>query len=438
MTRHFPISPNEKDSRQPRSFQVVVWATLLLLVLATTVLAEKPPIEIDNQTPRESCNLATVAWEWDLRTSDAGFSTTMCDAQGVPCWAYAPGTGWYTGSIDLPYPNDAGQALISPTWTVGPDNYLMEIEHWFDMESGYDGGNIKINGQLVEPVGGYPGIISVVTSYYAWCVDDEPGFTGNSAAWVTDCFDLSPWMGEEISVALEFGSDNGYSGLGWVLAGITVGTAGPQTYVVQPDGSGDFATIQSAIDAAIPGDTIELADGMFAGDGNRDLDFKGKAITIRSQSGDPELCYINCEGYVDDPHYGFVFYSNEGPDSILEGVSIIQGFYTSLDTDIFTPGCRRHHLSQGEPDHSQLYNILWVSVLLATEGADARTGPVAAGIAINFASPVLQDCRITSNTLTVEGVPSDGHTRLVQSFSCGSRLPRIETDYRELHSSPTI
>ncbi len=298
-------------------------------------LAEKPRIEIDNQAPRESCNLATVAWEWDLRISDGGFTTTMCDAQGVPCWDYVLTTGWYTGLIDVPYPSDAGHALISPTWTVGSDNYLMEIEHWFDMESGYDGGNVKINGQLVEPDGGYPGIISVVTSYYAWCVDDEPGFTGNTGAWVNDCFDLSPWMGQEISVAFEFGSDDGYGGMGWVLSDITVGTAEPQTYVVQPDGTGDFATIQDAIDASVPGGTIELADGMFAGDGNRDLDYKGKAITIHSQSGDPELCYINCEGYADDPHFGFVFHTSEATDSVLDGVGIIQGFYTNLNFESY-------------------------------------------------------------------------------------------------------
>jgi pectin methylesterase-like acyl-CoA thioesterase len=53
------------------------------------------------------------------------------------------------------------------------------------------------------------------------------------------------------------------------------------TYVVSPDGSGDFPTIQAAIDAAVDGGIIELTDGTFTGDGNRDIDYAGKSITVR-------------------------------------------------------------------------------------------------------------------------------------------------------------
>ena len=37
--------------------------------------------------------------------------------------------------------------------------------------------------------------------------------------------------------------------------------AAATTYIVRPDGTGDFPTIQTAIDAAIDGDIIELTDG---------------------------------------------------------------------------------------------------------------------------------------------------------------------------------
>ncbi|NJN40621.1 MAG: hypothetical protein HC807_07060 [Gammaproteobacteria bacterium] len=50
------------------------------------------------------------------------------------------------------------------------------------------------------------------------------------------------------------------------------------------------------LDALVDGDTIELIDGIFAGDGNRDLDFHGKAVTLRSRSGDPERCILDAEG----------------------------------------------------------------------------------------------------------------------------------------------
>jgi hypothetical protein len=47
--------------------------------------------------------------------------------------------------------------------------------------------------------------------------------------------------------------------------------ASATTYVVRPDGVGDFLFIQDAIDAAHDGDAIALADGIFAGPRNWNL-----------------------------------------------------------------------------------------------------------------------------------------------------------------------
>ena len=51
---------------------------------------------------------------------------------------------------------------------------------------------------------------------------------------------------------------------------------------VSPDGSGDYMTIQAAIDAAVAGDVIVLAEAVYRGQGNCNLDTGGKAVTIRS------------------------------------------------------------------------------------------------------------------------------------------------------------
>ena len=99
-----------------------------------------------------------------------------------------------------------------------------------------------------------------------------------------------------------------------------------ETYVVNPEGTGDFPTIQAAIAGVQHGDVIELTDGTFTGDGNRDMDYLGKAITIRSQSGNPQACIIDCAGSRGDPHRGFSFVSDEGPESVLEGVTIANGY----------------------------------------------------------------------------------------------------------------
>jgi hypothetical protein len=109
-----------------------------------------------------------------------------------------------------------------------------------------------------------------------------------------------------------------------ISAQILIPTAGFSwtTYLVRPDGSGDFPNIQAAIDASHTGDTIELADGTFRGDGNRDVDFRGLAITVRSRSGDPEACVIDCEGTEEETYRGFFFLSGEGPQSVLRDITI--------------------------------------------------------------------------------------------------------------------
>jgi predicted outer membrane repeat protein len=84
---------------------------------------------------------------------------------------------------------------------------------------------------------------------------------------------------------------------------LTAISARSETYVVRPDGTGDFPTIQAAIDSVDPGDVIELTDGVFRGPGNRDI--TGGLFHLRSQGGDPTVCIIDCEGSETEPHRGF-------------------------------------------------------------------------------------------------------------------------------------
>lgn len=99
-----------------------------------------------------------------------------------------------------------------------------------------------------------------------------------------------------------------------------------ETYVISPDGSGDFPTIQAAIDAAADGDIIALTDGIFTGEGNRDIDYLGKALKVQSQGENPEACVIDCEGTETDPHGGFYFRTGEQPGSVLMDVTIEGGW----------------------------------------------------------------------------------------------------------------
>jgi len=116
------------------------------------------------------------------------------------------------------------------------------------------------------------------------------------------------------------------SGLAALLLIGSSGGALGANFLVCPDGSGDYETIQLAVDAAADGDVIELANGVFAGRGNKDINYLGKAVTIRSQSGNPDSCIIDVEGeFNQTAQRGFVFLSGEGGESLLRDLTIING-----------------------------------------------------------------------------------------------------------------
>ncbi len=69
---------------------------------------------------------------------------------------------------------------------------------------------------------------------------------------------------------------------------------GYRTFVIRPDGTGDRAGIQAAIDDAQRGDVIMLEDGVYRGPGNYDLEVGEKGLVILSRSGNPAACYIDC------------------------------------------------------------------------------------------------------------------------------------------------
>jgi len=94
---------------------------------------------------------------------------------------------------------------------------------------------------------------------------------------------------------------------------------------INDDGQADFDNIQAGIDASVDGDTILVAPGTYTGEGNRDIDFKGKAITVKSEDGS-QACIIDCNGSEDDFHRGFYFHTNEDANSIVQGFTIVNGF----------------------------------------------------------------------------------------------------------------
>ncbi len=95
-----------------------------------------------------------------------------------------------------------------------------------------------------------------------------------------------------------------------------------------------YPTIQEAIKRSWNGGTVWVADGFYQGPGNRDIDFLGRAITVRSENG-PFTCIIDCQGSKVDPHRGFYFHKGEGATSVLDGFMIINGYATDEGGGIY-------------------------------------------------------------------------------------------------------
>ncbi len=91
----------------------------------------------------------------------------------------------------------------------------------------------------------------------------------------------------------------------------------------------DQPTIQAGIDAAVAGDTVLVADGTYTGSGNRDIDFGGKGVVLKSENG-PDFTIIDCEGSASEHHHGFDFHSGEESTAVVEGFTVQGGYVSSF------------------------------------------------------------------------------------------------------------
>jgi predicted outer membrane repeat protein len=113
---------------------------------------------------------------------------------------------------------------------------------------------------------------------------------------------------------------------GWTfLFLLLAGGSWARVWEVASDGTGDAPTIQAAIDSCASGDTVLASPGTYAGPGNRDVDFAGKAIVVMSLSGSG-VTIVDCGGSAGEYHRGFSFHSGEDTTSVLEGFTIRNGY----------------------------------------------------------------------------------------------------------------
>lgn len=143
-----------------------------------------------------------------------------------------------------------------------------------------------------------------------------------------------------------------------------------------------YTDIQPALDAAIAGDEIIVRDGAYTGPANRELDFRGKAVALRSENG-AENCVIDCQNL----GRGFFFHSGEGLDSILDGFTITNGLISGSWPEYVGGGIRCENSSP------TIINCA-ISNCFAVRGG---------GIYCRQASPAISDCAISDNSAVEYG-----------------------------------
>jgi hypothetical protein len=177
----------------------------------------------------------------------------------------------------------------------------------------------------------------------------------------------------------------------------------------------EYPTIQEAIDAAETSDTVIVADGVYTGEHNRDIDFKGKTITVRSENG-PENCIINCQGNESEQHRAFYFCNGEDANSVLKGFTIMNGF-THAGAGIkccgSSPTIRDCTISNNHADWGGGIYCDSSSPEIADCVINDNDADDGGGIYCNdHSSPTIRDCDISEN----DG--GDGGGVKMRTFSC--------------------
>jgi hypothetical protein len=179
--------------------------------------------------------------------------------------------------------------------------------------------------------------------------------------------------------------------------------------VSDPDEDGTpehpFDAIQEAMDPSISGDTILVAEGVYTGTGNKEIDFGGRAVLLSSVNG-PQTCTIDMEG----SGRGFLFQSGESRAAQLTGFTITNG-YAYVGAGIrCTNGS-----SPTVTDCIISGNLAWrsgggvccldsdpafIDCMISGNTADDLDG---GGVCCDFSNPAFIDCMVVGNTADRDG-----------------------------------
>jgi len=291
---------------------------------------------------------------WD--NSDFGGKDQSAQVSGTPVVNYSCIQGWTgslggIGNIGLnPNINSDGHLFSgSPCINAGDPNFIPQPEETdIDGEPRVMGNRVDIGAHefslltVLQPNGGEL-LVDGVTSRIIWVVQESVSEVlieyskDNGSSWIpvhppnvgnNGYYDwVVPFLNLTKSQCLVRVSDSSDPNTSDVSDDVfTIINAGANGRVVPIQ----YSTIQAAIDDCNDGYSVIVIPGIYTGAGNRDLDFNGKAITVRSmEPNDPNIVattIIDCNGTAAEPHRGFYFHNNEDAKSILAGLTIRNGF----------------------------------------------------------------------------------------------------------------
>jgi predicted outer membrane repeat protein len=180
-----------------------------------------------------------------------------------------------------------------------------------------------------------------------------------------------------------------------------------------------YSTIQEAIKRSWNGGTVWIADGIYKGQGNRDIDFLGRAIIVRSENG-PENCIIDCQGSRYNPHRGFYFHNGEGASSILDGFTITNGYVNDEGGGIYCTGSSPTLTNCMFNGNSAQYwggaisnrnNSLSTTLTNCTFSANSARWGGAVACNYCYQGPTLVDCTFSDNSARHGGAIYNDHSR---------------------------
>jgi len=172
---------------------------------------------------------ATGSWEWG---EPSGSSSPELAHTPPYCW------GTYMSAA---YPPLASDTLDSVEIAIAsPTPLTLMFYHWYELESPFDGGNVKlsVNGgdwTVIQPVGGYP----LAAAYPGNAgIPGEPCFSGSSGGWTPVEFDLGPFTPPvTLRFRWHFGSDVSVQQAGWFIDSILLYEGSDFRFALTPDQS---------------------------------------------------------------------------------------------------------------------------------------------------------------------------------------------------------